>query len=95
MLQVLWECSFIDVTNLNAYTVGGRKDEMGVLQMETSLKFLLEISLTLRKRNRYFSLNGESLVPKSTKLQNAIVRLPAKNQVLMGMREEFFSVSSH
>jgi hypothetical protein len=26
MLQVLWECGFIDVTNINQYTVGGRKD---------------------------------------------------------------------
>jgi hypothetical protein len=41
MLQVLWECGFIDVTNINQYMVGKRKDEMAVLQTETSLKFLL------------------------------------------------------
>ena len=32
---------FIDVNNLSAYTIDGKKDEYGVIQKETSLKHLM------------------------------------------------------
>ncbi len=41
MLQVAWERGLIDETNVALYTVPGCKDEMGILQHHTSLKFLL------------------------------------------------------
>jgi hypothetical protein len=41
LLQILWERGFIDVNNLSAYTVDGRKDAYGVVQKETSLKHLM------------------------------------------------------
>ncbi len=37
LLQILWERGFVDVENLSAYTVDGRKDAFGVVQKETSL----------------------------------------------------------
>jgi hypothetical protein len=37
----LWERGFMDVDNLSAYTIGGRKDAYGVVQKETSLKHLM------------------------------------------------------
>jgi hypothetical protein len=40
-LQDLWGSGFIDVNNLSAYTVDGRKDEYGVIQKETCLKHLM------------------------------------------------------
>jgi hypothetical protein len=41
LLQILWERGFVDVNNLSAYTVDGKKDEYGVIQKETSLKHLM------------------------------------------------------
>ena len=60
MLQVLWERGFIDVTNINQYTVGGRKDEMGVLQTETSLKFLLGNCLDFEEEELFPLISGVS-----------------------------------
>ena len=31
MLQILWECGFINRNNLNQYTIDGRKDAFGIL----------------------------------------------------------------
>jgi hypothetical protein len=39
--KILWERGFVDVENLSAYTVDGRKDAFGVVQKETSLKHLM------------------------------------------------------
>jgi hypothetical protein len=41
MLQDLWEHGWIDENNLNKYTVSGRKNELGLIDTETSLKYLL------------------------------------------------------
>jgi len=41
MLLVLWEHRFINSTNLKQYTIDGTKDVYGVIQVETSLKYLL------------------------------------------------------
>ena len=41
MLQVLWERGWIDENNLAKYTVSGRKNEIGVIEIDTSLKHLL------------------------------------------------------
>jgi hypothetical protein len=41
MLQVLWERGWIDENNLAKYTVSGRKNEIGVIDIDTSLKHLL------------------------------------------------------
>jgi hypothetical protein len=64
MLQVLWERGFIDVTNINQYTVGGRKDEMGVLQTETSLKFLLGNCLDFEEEESLLQSKGRILGAK-------------------------------
>lgn len=39
--QVLWERGFLDPNNLNQYTMDGRKDQCGIHQPHTSLKYLL------------------------------------------------------
>jgi hypothetical protein len=41
MLQVAWERGLIDENNLSLHTVTGCKDELGIMQQHTSLKFLL------------------------------------------------------
>ena len=41
LLQITWEHGFIDMTNLQQYTIDGKKDAFGVLQPETNLKQLL------------------------------------------------------
>jgi hypothetical protein len=64
MLQVLWEHGFIDVTNINQYTVGGRKDEMGVLQMEMSLKFLWQNCLDFEEEESLLQSKGRILGAK-------------------------------
>ena len=38
MLQVLWERGHIDETHLKQYTVNGKKDAYGVIDLSTSLK---------------------------------------------------------
>ena len=42
MMQVLWERGFIDANNMKEYTLAGSKDEFGVVNKSTSLKYLLE-----------------------------------------------------
>ncbi len=95
MLQVLWERGFIDEKNLNQYTVTGRKDEMGILQPETSLKFCWETALTLKKRNRSSSQKGEFSERKLTELQNVIVSLLVKESNTPGDVRRIFSDNSH
>jgi hypothetical protein len=41
MLQVLWERGWIDENNLVKYTFSGRKNEIGVIDVDTNLKHLL------------------------------------------------------
>ena len=41
MLQVAWERGLIDEKNLSLYPVTGCKDELGIMQQQTSLKFLI------------------------------------------------------
>jgi hypothetical protein len=41
MLQVLWECGFINEGNIQQYTVHGRKDADGILIANTSLKYMV------------------------------------------------------
>ena len=41
ILQILWERGWIDESNINQYTMDGRKDTFGGLQPTTSLKYLL------------------------------------------------------
>jgi hypothetical protein len=90
MLQVLWVCGFIDVTNLiNIWLVKGRMRWVFFKQKEAQ-NFFWEIALTLRKRNHYFSLAGESLVPKSTELLNVIVSSPGKESITHGDVQIFF-----
>ena len=38
MMQVLWEHGYIDETHLKQYTVNGKKDAYGVIDLSTSLK---------------------------------------------------------
>jgi len=64
MLQVLWERGFIDEKNLNQYTVTGRKDEMGILQPETSLKFLLGNCLDFEEEESLLQSKGRILGAK-------------------------------
>jgi hypothetical protein len=64
MLQVLWECGFIDEQNLNQYTITGRKDEMGILQPETSLKFLLGNCLDFEEEKSLLQSKGRILGAK-------------------------------
>ena len=42
MMQVLWERGFIDESKKKEYTLAGSKDEFGVVNKNTSLKYLLE-----------------------------------------------------
>ena len=42
MMQVLWERGFIDKSKKNEYILAGSKDEFGVVDKNTSLKYLLE-----------------------------------------------------
>ena len=41
MLQVLWEHGWINFEHIRNYTINGKKDVLGVIQHETSLKYLL------------------------------------------------------
>ena len=41
MLQVLWERGFIDESNLKSYTIAGKKDAFGAVDLSTSLKSIL------------------------------------------------------
>lgn len=41
LLQVLWERGFIDNTQLSNYTIDGKKDEFGHVNLETSLRHLM------------------------------------------------------
>ena len=41
MLKILWERGWIDENNLAKFTVRGRKNEIGVIDIDTSLKHLL------------------------------------------------------
>ncbi len=38
--QLLWERGFLDPNNLNKYTINGWKDQFGIHQPHTSLKYL-------------------------------------------------------
>jgi hypothetical protein len=82
MLQVLWECGFIDVTNINQYMVGKRKDEMGVLQTETSLKFLLGNCLDFEEEELLLQSKGRILGAK-------INQTPKCHSKLAGKRTEY------
>jgi hypothetical protein len=42
-LQILYERGWIDPTDLSSYTLEGKKDDMGILRKETSLKLLIEM----------------------------------------------------
>jgi hypothetical protein len=54
----------IDEKNLNQYTVTGRKDEMSILQPETSLKFLLGNCLDFEEEELLLQSKGRILRAK-------------------------------
>jgi hypothetical protein len=63
MLQVLWECGWIDENNLMKYTVNGRRNKLGVIDTETSFKYLLghchdfeEEELLLQSQGRHLGI---------------------------------------
>jgi hypothetical protein len=78
MLQVLWEHGFIDSQNFNQYTVTRRKGEMGILQSETSLKFLLGNCLDFEEEESLLQSKGGILGAKIDRTPNAIVSLRVK-----------------
>jgi hypothetical protein len=67
MLQVLWECGPFDEKNLAQYTVKGQKDEMGILQHHTSLKFLLGNCIDFEEEELLLQSKGRLLAAKANK----------------------------
>ena len=43
LLQVLWERGFIDTTKLSSYTLTGKKTELGAVDLDFSLRHLMEM----------------------------------------------------
>ena len=61
MLQILWERGWIDVRNLASYTVSGKKNELGVLEANTSLKQLLGSCRDFEEEESLLQSQGRSL----------------------------------
>ncbi len=64
MLHLLWEHRLIDEKNLIQYSVNGWKDEAGVLQHNTSLKFLLGNSINFEEEELLLQSKGRLLGAK-------------------------------
>jgi hypothetical protein len=91
MLQVLWECGFIDEQNLNQYTINRRKDEMGILQPETSLKFLLGNCLDFEEEKSLLQSKGRILGAKIDRTPKCHCKLAGEGiEYSWGCAKNFF-----
>jgi len=61
MLQILLERGWIDIRNLASYTVSGKKNEVGVLEADTSLKHLLGSCRDFEEEESLLQSQGRSL----------------------------------
>ena len=61
ILQSLWERGFIDINNLNQYTLDGRKDKNGELFLETSLKYVLSYCTDFQEEESLLQTMGWSM----------------------------------
>ncbi len=52
---------FIDVNNLSAYTIDGRKDAYGVVQKETSLKYLMSNCTDFEEEESLLQAMGQQM----------------------------------
>jgi hypothetical protein len=61
MLQILWEHGWNDINNLGKYTVSGKKNELGVIDTEFSLKHLLGSCRDFEEEESLLQARGTSL----------------------------------
>ena len=69
MLQVLWERGHIDETHLKQYTVNGKKDADGVIDLSKSLKNIVASCTDFAKEDSLLQSMGR-------KMSDAIDRTP-------------------
>ena len=56
--QLLWERGFLDPNNLNKYTINGWKDQFGIHQPHTSLKYLHGSCWDFQEEESLLQING-------------------------------------
>jgi len=61
MLQILWERGWINEQNLASYTVSGKKNVLGILEANTSLKHLLGTCRDFEEEESLLQSQGRSL----------------------------------
>jgi hypothetical protein len=61
MLQILWERGWIDENNLGKYTVSGKKNELGIIDVQFSLKHLLGSCRDFEEKESLLPAQGRSL----------------------------------
>jgi hypothetical protein len=61
MFQILWDRGWIDETNLSKYTVSGTKNELGVVEPDMSLKYLLGSCRDFEKEESLLQAQGRCL----------------------------------
>jgi hypothetical protein len=62
MLQVLWECGFIDGTKLEKYyTIEGGKDQFGNVDPATSVKMMMERQMDFIEEETLLQYHGRQL----------------------------------
>jgi hypothetical protein len=61
MLQILWERGWIDENKLGKYTVSGKKNELGIIDVQFSLKHLLGSCRDFEEKESLLPAQGRSL----------------------------------
>ena len=95
MFQILWERGWIDETNLSKYTVSGRKNELGVVEPDTSLKYLLGSCRDFEEEESLLQAQGRSLGITVDRTPKCHCELAGEGIKLMGMCEEFLPTATN
>jgi aminoglycoside phosphotransferase family enzyme len=61
LLQSLWEHGWIDPARLNDYSIEGKTDAMGVKQVNTNLKYLMENCRDFIEKESLLQSNGQKM----------------------------------
>ncbi len=88
---MFWEHRLIDEQNLTQYSVNGWKDEAGVLQHNTSLKFLLGYSIDFEEEELLLQSKGRLLGVKINRFPKCHCELAAEGiEYSWGCAKNFF-----